>query len=215
MSAEVPSDHGVRDLLGSPRILVDTVAPTLLFTVVALRADVLTAAAAALSLCAVVLAWRLARRQGLVHALSGLGGVAVGVAVALLSGDAGGFFLPGIVGNVAFGAVCVVSVLARRPALAYTSAAIYRWPLGWYWHPRVRPAYSEITWLWATYYLGKGTWQYALVREGELALLATVRVVTGWPTLLVLLAVTYAYTRWRLARLGGPDVQAYQTAQGA
>lgn len=27
-----------------------------------------------------------------------------------------------------------------------------RRPLAWYWHPRVRPAYSEVTLAWAVYF---------------------------------------------------------------
>jgi hypothetical protein len=202
--------YGPGDLLGNRRVLVDTVLPTAVFAVLAIIADVGVASAAALGLCGVVLTWRLLQRQPLVHAVSGLGGVLIGVVVALVSGDAEGFFVPGIVANVGFGLLCAVSVLARRPALAYTSAALYRWPLEWYWHPQVRPAYSEVTWLWAAYYLAKGLWQYALVVDGDLALLATVRLVTGWPSLVVLVGVTYAYVTWRLDRLGGPDVESWR-----
>lgn len=204
------TEYSVRDLV-SPRVLVDTVAPTALFAVVAARGSVVAAAVAALALCAAVFAYRLVRRQGLVYAASGLGGVLVGLVVALLSDDAEGFFLPGIVGNLVFGVLCVGSVLVRRPALAYTSAVLYRWPLGWYWHQRVRPAYSEMTWLWAAYYLAKGAYQAVLVRDQDLALLTTVRLVTGWPSLIVLLGITYAYITWRLGRLGGPDVTAWRT----
>ncbi|CAN5119238.1 hypothetical protein BH23ACT9_BH23ACT9_15320 [soil metagenome] len=212
-SSHEASAYSVRDLVSDPKVLVDTVAPTLLFAVLATRSTVTVAAASALGLCVVVFAYRVARRQGLVHAASGLGGVLVGVVVALVSGDAGGFFLPGIVGNVAFGLVCIVSNLARRPALAYTSAGLYRWPVGWYLHPRVRPAYTEMTWLWSAFYLAKGLYQYHLVREGNLALLTTVRLLSGWPALAGLLAITYAYITWRLRRLGGPDVEEWRAAR--
>jgi hypothetical protein len=205
-----PPPHGLRDVLADPRVVVDLVAPTLVFAVAATRAGIGLAAGLALGWCAAAIAWRLARRQPLAHAMSGLGGVAAGVVVALVSGDAEGFFLPGIVGNLAFGAVCVLSVLARRPALAYTSAVLTRWPLAWYWHPRVRPAYSEVTWLWAAYYLAKGGWQAALVADGDLAALATVRIALGWPGLALLLALTYAYVRRRLDSLDGPDVDAWR-----
>ncbi len=215
MSAPDDGAYGLRDVVGNPRVLVDTVAPTVLFAVAAVRLSVPAAAAVAVTWCVAVLVLRLVRRESLTLAASGLGGVALGVAVALLSGDAEGFFLPGIVGNLAFGALCVVSVLVRRPALAYTSAAIYRWPMGWYLHPRVRPAYSEVTWLWAAYYLAKGGVQLLLVRQGELAALTTARLVLGWPGLVGLLAVTYAYVSWRLQSLGGPDVQEYRAQQAS
>ncbi|MGI9017120.1 MAG: DUF3159 domain-containing protein [Euzebya sp.] len=207
------SDYSIKDVIADPKVLIDTVAPTLLFAVAASQTSVGLAAGLALSWCAVVFAYRLTRRQGLVYAVSGLSGVLIGVVVALASGQAEDFFLPGIIGNIAFGALCVGSVLVRRPAVAFTSALLYRWPFGWYFHPRVRPAYSEITWLWAVYYLAKGGTQLLLVNAGDLTLLTTVRLVLGWPGLVVLLAITYAYVRWRLERLGGPDVDTYRATQ--
>ena len=95
-------------------------------------------------------------------------------------------------------------------ALAYTSAALYRWPIGWYLRADVRPAYSEITWVWAAYYLAKAAVQLLLLQQGQLAALTTARVALGWPGLLALLALTYAYVRRRLDSLGGPDVDTYR-----
>lgn len=208
-------DYSIRDVISDPKILLDTIAPTVIFAVVAAMSRVGPAAVAALVWCGVVFTYRLRRQQSLVYALSGLGGVLVGLAIALLSGEAEGFFLPGIIGNLAFGALCIGSVLVRRPAVAYTSALLYRWPLEWYWHRNVRPAYSEITWVWAVYYLAKGGVQLALVNAGDLGLLTTARLVLGWPGLVALLAVTYAYVRRRLQALGGPDVQEFRAQQQA
>lgn len=208
-------DPGPLDLLRNRGVLTDTIVPTLLFGVAAVVGPLPVAAGLALAWCAVVLIVRLARRQTLVHALSGLGAVVVGVGLAAATGRAEGFFLPGIVGNLGFGVLCLASVPVRRPAVAYTSAAIYRWPMAWYLHPRVRPAYSEVTLLWAAYYLAKGLWQLVLVQEGSLAALTTVRIVLGWPGLAALVAITYFYVEWRLARLGGPDVEAFMAEESA
>ncbi|MGH3924523.1 MAG: hypothetical protein ACRDTT_16960, partial [Pseudonocardiaceae bacterium] len=81
---------------------------------------------------------------------------------------------------------CVVSILVRRPLIALTSAAIYRWPPGWYLQDRVRPAYSEITWAWAALHLGKAAVQAVLV------------------------VAAYAYVSWRLNRLGAPTVEEWR-----
>lgn len=207
------NDYSVRDVVANPKVAIDVVAPTVLFVVAAATVDLPWAATLALGWCAVVFGYRLLRRQGVRYALSGLAGVGIGVAVALFSGRAEGFFVPGIVGNLIFALASAVSVLARRPLVAYTSAAIYRWPMQWYLHPRVRPAYSEITWLWAAYYLLKGGIQLALVQRGNLAALTTARVVLGWPGLAGLLFATYAYVRWRLERLDGPDVDTFRDAE--
>ncbi len=201
---------GALDLLGDRRVLVDSVLPPVVFVVANALGGLAVAAAAAIGLAVATLGVRLLRRQRLLYAVSGLGGVLLGVAVALVSGDASGYFLPGIVSNAALGVACVVSVLARRPLVAFTSAAIYRWPLEWYWHPRVRPAYSEVTWLWAAYYAAKTALAVVLYRSDATAALGAVRVATGWPALALLLLVTYVYVERRLRRLGGPGVEEFR-----
>lgn len=199
-----------RDLLGDRRLLFDGFVPPLVFVVGNALGGVRVASAAALGLALAVVAYRLSRRQRPGTALAGLGGVVIGVAFALVSGTASGFFLPTIVSNAVLAVASVVSILVRRPLIAYTSAAIYRWPLGWYWHPRVRPAYSEITWAWAALYLVRAAGQYALVRADQLTWLAVIRIVTGWPALALLLVVTYPYVNRRLAALGGPSVEEWR-----
>lgn len=202
-----------RDLLDPVKVVVDTVVPTLLFAVLSIVATLGTAAVVALGWSVLAVLVRLLRRQPPTYALGGLGGVAAGVALAVATDDAETYFLPGIAGNIAVAALFTLSVLLRRPAIAYTSAALYRWPMGWYLHDRVRPAYSEITWLWALYYALKGALQLWLVARDDMALLATVRIVSGWPMLIGLLAVTYAYVTWRLERLDGPDVESWRAQQ--
>lgn len=198
-----------RDLLADRRVLVDSVLPPIVFVAANALGGLGIAAAAALGLSAVLLVVRLARRQRPLYALSGLGGVVLGVGVALWSRDAAGFFLPGILTNAAMAVLCVVTILVRRPLIAWTGAAIYGWPLEWYWHPRVRPAYSEVTWAWAALYGAKALLQWRLAEAGELGWLAVARLATGWPAFALLLVASYAYVNWRLARLGGPSVEAY------
>lgn len=208
-----PEGARARDLLADRRVLLDTVAPPLVFVALNAGAGLVPAAAGALGLAAALAVLRLVRRERLLYALSGLGGVGVSVAVALLTRDAAGFFVPGIVTNALLAVACVVSILVRRPFIALTSGAIYRWPPAWYRHPRVRPAYSEITWLWAALYAARAGVAVVLIRAGELGWLAVARIVTGWPAFAALLLATYAYVNWRLARLGAPDVEAFRTPE--
>lgn len=213
--------YGPRDLLSGGKVVVDTVVPTVGFVAANATLGLGWAAALAVGWCVVVFAVRIARHQRLVFAASGLAGVVVAALFALRSGAATGFFIPGIVGNLALGAGCVLSNLVRRPLVALTSSALYRWEPEWYWHPRVRPAYTEITWLWALYYLGKGALQAALAARDAVGALAAVRLGLGWPGLALLLVGTYAYLTWRLKRLGGPTIEEWRagseesTAEGA
>ncbi len=202
--------YSARDLLANRMVLVDTVAPPVVFVVANAVGGLPVAAVVAIGFSLVLVAGRLRRRQRLLYALSGLGGTLIAVGFALLAGEASAYFLPGIVSNAVLGLVAVLSILVRRPVIALTSAAIYRWPLAWYRHPRVRPAYSEITWAWAALYLGKAGVQWVLVQRQEVGWLTVARIVTGWPAFAALLLVTYAYLTWRLERLGGPSVDEYR-----
>lgn len=201
-----------RDLLTNRTVITDTVVPPVLFVGANALLGLAAAAGASVGLSLVLLAVRLLRRQRLLYATSGLAGTLTAVGFALWAGQAEAYFLPGVVTNAVFGVVAVASVLVRRPLIALTSAAIYRWPLGWYWHPRVRPAYSEITWAWAALYLTKAGLQWVLVQRAELGWLAVARILTGWPAFALLLLGTYAYVDRRLRSLGGPNVEQYRAA---
>jgi hypothetical protein len=140
-----PAAGGFGDLLADRQFLVDSVAPPLLFVAANAAAGLRLAAALSLVFALVVLAWRARAGQRVLFAAAGLVGAVVSVGLALVSGRASTYFVPGIIGNAVFGIGCVASILVRRPMIAYSSRALYRWPWAWYLDDRVRPAYSEIT----------------------------------------------------------------------
>jgi len=153
---------------------------------------------------------RLARHQPLRYALRGLGAAAVAILAVRVLGRAEAVFLPGMVTGLLTVIACGVSVLARRPLVALTSHLVRRWPLGWYWHPSVRPAYSEVTVAWTAFFALRLALQVALLGEASTGALAIVTVITGWPATVVLLAASYTYGVWRLRQLQGPSVEEYR-----
>ncbi|MDP8978917.1 MAG: DUF3159 domain-containing protein [Actinomycetota bacterium] len=202
--------YGAGDLLANRRVIVDTVVPPVVFVTVSAAAGLVAAAVVAVVLSGLLVTVRLLRRQRLLYAVSGLGGVLLGVAVALWSGGAEGYFVPGVVLNAAYAVAAGLSVLLRRPLIAWASWLIYRWPLAWYWHPRVRPAYSEITWAWAALFAGRAAVRAVLISSGQVVWLTVATLATGWPAFAVLIVATYAYVDRRLARLGGPRVDDFR-----
>ena len=90
-------------------------------------------------------ALRLFKRQPVRFALGGLSGVLIALLAVQLLGKAEGFFLPGMISGSLNILTALVSILVKRPFVAWTSHFARSWPWGWYWHPKVRPAYSEVT----------------------------------------------------------------------
>jgi hypothetical protein len=106
--------------------------------------------------------------------------------------------------------LCVTSVVLNRPLVAWTSFFARRWPLGWYWHPKVLPAYNEVTIFWALAFGARLTLEYWLFQQEAVTSLGVIRVVMGWPYTLILLLVSYFYGVRRLRKLAGPSIEEFK-----
>jgi len=190
--------------------LLDTVLPPVLFLLLNGLAGFTAAVIGALVLAALIAVLRLRRGQSVLYALGGLGSVGLAIGLALLLGRSEGYFLPGIANGGLTVALTLVSLLIGKPLVAWTSYLARRWPLEWYWHERVRPAYTEVTVAWLFYFALRLFWQVSVYRNQDVGQLAWVNTLTGWPATLLLLVVSYLYGTWRLAHLGGPSVEEFR-----
>jgi hypothetical protein len=195
--------------------LLDSILPPTIFVLLNAFLGFEVALWGSLAVALIITVLRLLRHQPLGYALGGLGGVLLAVLVAWLLGRAEGYFLPNIITGAGLSLLCVVSVLAGRPMVAWTSYVVRRWPLAWYWHLRVRPAYSEVTLAWAVFFALRLAVQLWLLREQVAGFLSIVNVLAGWPATLALLVISYLYGTWRLRNLGGPSVEEFQAGAGA
>ena len=190
--------------------ILDSVIPPLLFMLANALFGLTPALWAAFSGSLAFFLLRLFRREPLKFALVGAGATALAVGLVLLLKSAQAFFLPSLVNGALTVLVLLVSLIIKRPAVAFTSYLTRRWPLGWYWHERVRPAYSEVTAFWAVYSAVKLVFQYYFYRQAQTNALAVFNLVSGWPALIVLLVVSYLYGLKRLSQLGGPSVEEFE-----
>jgi hypothetical protein len=202
----------LRTVLHGRSRLVDSILPPLVFALANALWGLGVAAGGALAVALALVLARLLRRQRLAYAAGGLGAVLVATTLAWLLGRAEGYFLPGILSGALTVVACLASVIMRRPLVAWTSHVARGWPLDWYWHPRVRPAYGEVTLFWAFFALLRTAVQWVLF-ERSAGLLGIVQVLLGWPATIVLLVLSYLYGTWRLRQLRGPSVKAF--VQGA
>ncbi len=191
--------------------LLDTVIPTVVFLMVNALWGLTWAMWTSLAMAIMLTSMRLRRRQPLQYAVGGTFGVLAAMVIAKLAGRKEAYFLPGILSGALATVGALGSVLVGRPLVAWTSHLARPWPREWYWHARVRPAYSEVTLAWGMVF-GLRLWlQVLLLRRAELGSFAALNVLGGWPTTLALLVLSYLYGTWRLKRLGGPSVDEFRT----
>ena len=154
--------------------------------------------------------FRFVKRDSLVYTLGGLGSVILAWIFILLSGSDTGFVLPGLISGAVTIVICVVSVMFNRPLVAWTSYIARRWPLKWYWHPKVLPAYNEVTIAWAVLFTFRLVLKYYFFQQGAVEVASWLEIVLGWPFTIALLVLSYLYGRWRLNILNGPSVEEFK-----
>jgi len=201
----------LRALASSRGQLLDAILPPLVLLAVGALAGAQMAILAALTTAGGFVLVRGLRRQPVTLALLGLAGSAAALLASLLLRRSEVFFLPDLVTQSALAAACLVSVALRRPLVAWSSHLVRRWPRAWFWHPRVLPAYQEVTLAWGGFFLLQALFQWTLIQQQQVAWLAAASLVNGWPATVVLLVLTYLYGTWRLARLAGPSIEEYET----
>jgi hypothetical protein len=157
-----------------------------------------------------VILFRLFKRDPLVYALGGLGSVLLAWVFIRLSGTEAGFVLPGLISSAFTIILCVISVMVNRPLVAWTSYLVRRWPLNWYWHPRILPAYNEVTIGWAVLFALRLALKYWFYQQGAVGILSWLEIVLGWPFTISLLVLSYLYGRWRLVELHGPSTEEFK-----
>lgn len=202
-----------RSVLGNR--LLDIILPPTLFLLVNGLWGLTAAMAASLALAVVLGIIRWHRGDPLRYVLGGAGSVLLAIGLVWILGRAESFFLPGLLSNALTVLLCLVSLITGRPLTAWSSFLARRWPLGWYWHARVRPAYIETTVLWTLFFAARLVWQVILFRSAQTNTLAWVQTLTGWPALVVLLTVTYIYGTWRLRNLRGPSLDEFRSGSPA
>lgn len=185
----------MKQMGGVPGIVASTI-PVLVFVVtnlaVGLRVAVIAAVAAGLA----VTVWRLVRREALQPAVSGLLGVGLCAFIAYRTGEARGFYLPGLIYSAVLAVAFLASVPARWPLAGVIWHAINGDGQGWRRDPRLLRAYTYASLLWAVVFAARVVVQGWLYSVQETDWLGVARLVMGFP----LVAVALLGTVWAVRR---------------
>jgi hypothetical protein len=194
---------------------LDTIIPPLLYALVNMLAGPLLAVLSAVVLAAILTVLRLVRKQPWLYAVSGLVLTLLAAGLAWFTQNAASFFLPDLITSGILLAVMLLSIWFKKPLAAWSSHLTRAWPKEWYWLPNIRPAYTEVTWMWAAFIAARLIAEYLLYQQGNVSLLGLANVLLGWPVTIVVLVMSYLYGIWRLTKLGGPSVEEFLSHQPA
>ena len=193
------------EALGGKRGLIDSGLPAVVFVLVnsvvqafgdrGTALDAAIAASVACGLAIVVL--RLVRKETLQQAISGFFGLAIAVFFARRSGEARGFFLPGIFINIAYGLAFVGSAVLGRPIVGYVYGAVEGLDARWRADSRLRRTFAVASVGWSLVFASRAVVQAVLYVMDRPGLLAASKLLMGWPLTIAAVALTVAYVKRR------------------
>lgn len=186
--------HRLVAALGGWRGAMEAALPTVAFVGAwTWRHDVVVAATAALVVAAVLAVVRLLQRSSLQYVGGAVFATAIAAFFALRSGRAEDAFLPGIIWNAGFGAVALVSVVARWPLVGFVVGAgdprLEEDPVAWRRDPGLVRVATRLTWVMVAMYAVRVAVMYPLYLAGNVTALGVAKIVLGWPLWVVVLAV--------------------------
>jgi hypothetical protein len=204
--------------LGGVRGMLEAAVPTIAFTVVFLtQHDLRLAISVSLTCAGVLLVVRLVQRSSVQFVLNALVGIGIGALFAWRAARGGGdegdqalaYFLPGLIYNLGYGAVMVLTIAIRWPLVGFIVGSVAGDPTAWHADRNVVRLCSRLTWLLALpcllrvlvqgpiYLAGRNGWWS---KDSAVAALGVAKLAMGWPLQVAALAVMV----WLLSRNATP-----------
>ena len=195
-----PEDHEDRAKVlaafGGKKGLIDSGIPSVIFLLVFNISDQLqTALIASVGVSAVLTIIRLAMRETIQHAVSGLIGSLICAWFANRTGNASDLYIPKLLTNLGYGSAYLVANLVGWPVLGLLLGPILGENLHWRKDPERARAYKRASWLWVAMFFTRIAVQYPIYRSGNVNLLGTVNLAMGYP-----LFLATAYGSWMILK---------------
>ncbi|MHA6628474.1 DUF3159 domain-containing protein [Pseudonocardia sichuanensis] len=184
--------------MGGVQGVVASTIPVAVFVVANIVAGLQPALIAAIVAGVAIAVWRLVRKQALQPAVSGLFAVGIAAFIAYRTGEARGFYLPGLLFSAVCGLAFLVSVLVRWPLAGVVWHGINGHDQSWRADRRLLRAYTFASILWTLVFAARVVVQGWLYNADEETWLGIARLAMGYP----LVGLALLGTVWAVRRAG-------------
>ena len=199
--------NAVLEYMGGVSGLIYSSLPVLVFAPISTIFGLMPAIGAALGVAALILAWRLIRRESAQPAISGFIGVGISALIAYIVGESKGYFLLGIWSSLFWAVVFALSILIRRPAAGYIWGWVNSHDRDWRGHRRAVLAFDLATFVWVLVFTSRFVVQQHLYDADQTGWLGVARIAMGWPLTAVAALVTYLAIRSAQRALHAHDAE--------
>ena len=188
--------HPLWNAMGGALGIVETILPGLLFVAVfSFTLNPWLAIWISVAISVVFTLYRLIRRQAATQALVGLLGVVVSAVLALMSNKPEDNFVVGMVTNGVYGTVFLVSILVGWPIIGVVIGLVRSEGTTWRKNRHHKRVYMGVTAVWVGMFTLRLAIEYPLYLAGNVAGLATAKLILGLPLYVPVLALTWLIVR--------------------
>ena len=190
--------HQLSKALGGKRGMLEAAVPTLAFTVSFLSSDDLRLALViSVSAAVFLLVMRIVQRSTPQFVVNSLVGIGIGALFAWRSAQGGGdasdnalaYFLPGLIYNVGYASLMVLSIVVRWPVVGFMVGSVAGDPTEWHRDPQIVRLCRNLTWMLVLPCLVRVSVQLPLYLSGRaaedagpmIAALGVSKIALGWP----------------------------------
>jgi hypothetical protein len=187
--------QAILEQMGGVSGLIYSSLPVLVFVPISSIFGLTPAIISALAVAALILVWRIARKESVQPAISGFMGVGICALIAYIVGESKGYFLYGIWMSLFWAVAFLLSVLIRRPVVGYIWSWVNGHDRGWRNVRRAVLVFDVATITWVLVFASRFVVQRHLYDADETGWLATARIAMGWPLTAVAALATYLAIR--------------------
>jgi hypothetical protein len=182
--------------LGGKKGIIDSTIPSLIFLLTYNITHNLKACLyISIATAALLMIWRLIKRDTLTHSISGFIGIAFCGWFAWKTGEAKDYYAPSLWKNSAFALVYLISILIKWPLIGVLLGPILGENLNWRKNPARMAAYKKATWIWFALFAIRLVVQYPLFKANQLNALGIANIFLGFPLYLATLWGTWIVIR--------------------
>lgn len=188
---------------------LDAMLPPLVFVILNRLATLNTALITGLLFALVLGIIRLLKKQDWRYAFGGMLGLLFTSILVYVTQSAANYFIPKMLSSALGFFLTLISLLIGKPIAAFVSHLTRGWRLDWFWRQDIKPAYREVSMLWALYFMMRLLILGTLYIKGDVWGLFWMNTLLGGPAILTVLVISYIYGIWRLKTLKGPGIDEF------
>ncbi len=178
--------------LGGKKGIIDSTIPSLIFLLTYnVTHNLRICLYLSIAIAALLLIWRLIKRDTLVHAITGFIGIAFCGWFAWKTGEAKDYYAPSLWKNSGFASLYLISNLVKWPIIGVMLGPILGENMNWRKDPKRLAAYQKATWIWFALFAIRLGIQYPLYKTNQLNALGVANIFLGFPLYLATLWGTW------------------------